>query len=223
MNIIIATGTGCGVIANGGDFLIRVAILAGGMAMRVGLRQVIGALPDVDVVADTDQVTRIAPADVWVLASANLLPESDLLPEGGDVPPALLLLSNDPADASQLVKFPLWGILPLETGEPELAAAIRALAEGLCVGAPALLGEILLSRPRNETGPDDPAIQPLTGRDLEVLQLAAEGMANKQIALSLGISDHTVKFHLSSIFTKLGVTSRTEAVRTGVRRGLVML
>jgi DNA-binding NarL/FixJ family response regulator len=56
-----------------------------------------------------------------------------------------------------------------------------------------------------------------------VLQLTAQGLANKQIAASLEISENTVKFHLSSLYAKLGATSRTEAVRAGARRGLVVL
>ena len=64
---------------------------------------------------------------------------------------------------------------------------------------------------------------PLTSRELEVLQALAQGLANKQIALALGISDHTVKFHVSAIYSKLGVTNRTEAVRVGIQRGLVVI
>jgi DNA-binding NarL/FixJ family response regulator len=70
---------------------------------------------------------------------------------------------------------------------------------------------------------EDQLIEPLTERELEVLQQLAQGLANKQIALSLGISEHTVKFHISGIYSKLGATNRTEAVRLGVRRGLVVL
>ncbi len=62
-----------------------------------------------------------------------------------------------------------------------------------------------------------------TERELQVLELLAQGLANKQIALALGISEHTVKFHLSGIYTKLGASSRTEAVRLGVRQGLILL
>jgi NarL family two-component system response regulator YdfI len=55
------------------------------------------------------------------------------------------------------------------------------------------------------------------------LQLLAQGLANKQIAISLGISEHTVKFHVSSLYAKLGATNRTEAVRLGIQSGLVLL
>jgi DNA-binding NarL/FixJ family response regulator len=64
---------------------------------------------------------------------------------------------------------------------------------------------------------------PLTNRERQVLQLAAEGLPNKEIAARLQLSEHTVKFHLSSLYSKLGVSSRTEAVRTGTRQGWVIL
>jgi len=60
-------------------------------------------------------------------------------------------------------------------------------------------------------------------REIEVLRLMAEGYGNKEIASRLGISDHTVKFHISSILAKLGASSRTEAVTQGIRMGLVLL
>ncbi len=68
-----------------------------------------------------------------------------------------------------------------------------------------------------------PLYEALTPRELEVLEALAEGMPNRAIALRLGISEHTVKFHVSSIFGKLGAGNRTEAVRCGVRRGLITL
>ena len=64
---------------------------------------------------------------------------------------------------------------------------------------------------------------PLTDRESEVLGLLSKGLANKQIAAALGISEHTVKFHVSSIYTKLNVTNRTEAVREGLRGGWIAL
>jgi DNA-binding NarL/FixJ family response regulator len=64
---------------------------------------------------------------------------------------------------------------------------------------------------------------PLTERESEVLGLLSRGLANKQIAVELGISEHTVKFHVSSIYQKLNVTNRTEAVRAGLRGGWIAL
>jgi DNA-binding CsgD family transcriptional regulator len=69
----------------------------------------------------------------------------------------------------------------------------------------------------------DASQQALTPREIEVLNMLAEGLANKTIAWRLGISEHTVKFHLSSIFTKLNASSRTEAVTLAIRQGLIMV
>lgn len=70
---------------------------------------------------------------------------------------------------------------------------------------------------------DDPLVKPLTRREMQVLELVADGLPNKGIAVSLGISDETVKFHLGSVFGKLGASNRTDAVRQALRRGLVPL
>ena len=70
---------------------------------------------------------------------------------------------------------------------------------------------------------DGPPVEPLTGRETQVLELLAEGLPNKAIAVELGISDQTVKFHVASIGGKLGVANRTEAVRRALRRGLITL
>ena len=104
-------------------------------------------------------------------------------------------------------------MLPVNASEDELGAAVRALGEGLWVGAPALLRNLLRRPSVVEVSDTEPLTDPLTGREIEVLQMMASGLANKQIAISLGISEHTVKFHLSSLYAKFGVTSRTEAVR----------
>jgi DNA-binding NarL/FixJ family response regulator len=70
---------------------------------------------------------------------------------------------------------------------------------------------------------DEKLVEPLTPRETQVLELVADGLANKAIAVSLGISDETVKFHLGSVFGKLGASNRTDAVRQALRRGLVPL
>jgi two-component system, NarL family, nitrate/nitrite response regulator NarL len=70
---------------------------------------------------------------------------------------------------------------------------------------------------------DDMALEPLTARELEVLARLADGLSNKAIAARLGISDETVKFHLSAIFGKLGASNRTDAVRQALRKGLIEL
>jgi DNA-binding NarL/FixJ family response regulator len=160
---------------------------------------------------------------------------------------AVLLLSSSPAEALGLATQPLrgWGWLTLEASAEELQTAVQALHLGLVAGGPGLIAAALSPTNRLPTNglpadgslaipPPDRAqplmqslsagpFQTLTERETQVLQLLARGLANKQIALELGISEHTVKFHISSIYGKLGAASRTEAVRAGVQRGLVTL
>ena len=94
--------------------------------------------------------------------------------------------------------------LPLSLSPAQLGAAIRAVAVGLRVTLP--------------QASDDPMLTP---RELEILACLGEGMSNKAVARLLGISAHTVKFHLEAVFTKLAAGSRAEAVAKGLRRGLI--
>lgn len=120
-------------------------------------------------------------------------------------------------------KTQVWGVLSLNTTEEELMAGIRGVGEGLWVGVPSLV-KSLMRLPKGENVSGEESLQePLTSREQEVLEKMAEGLANKQIALSLSISEHTVKFHLSSLYAKLGVASRTEAVKRGIELGLISL
>jgi DNA-binding NarL/FixJ family response regulator len=109
------------------------------------------------------------------------------------------------------------GVVLRDVGATRLAAAVRAVAEGLMV-LDAVAAESVL-RPR----PVPPAaVEHLTPREQEVLQLLAQGLSNKLIAGRLGISDHTVKFHVNAILGKLGAQSRTEAIAQAARLGLVL-
>jgi len=104
-------------------------------------------------------------------------------------------------------------------GEAPTIGAARADdvdADGYLIAAPD-------GRPLADEGDADVAEEPLTRREVDVLELLAEGLPNKAIALRLGISDQTVKFHVSSICGKLGAANRTDAVRRAVRRGIVTL
>lgn len=198
--------------------MIRVTILAPGLALRIGLREVLRGLPDVEILAESGLAQGLPAADVLVLTSADFIEE--LVEEQS---PALLLLTSDPDEAARLSGLPVWGVLPADASAEELSAALHALAEGLCVGSPALFQRLLEQHRLPMPEEAEQIIDPLTERERQVLQLTAQGLANKQIASSLEISENTVKFHLSSLYAKLGVTSRTEAVRTGARRGWVVL
>ena len=130
----------------------------------------------------------------------------------------------------------------LETSGPDVVGEFNSLAEAHDAGiaADAFLvatfdGQVRLKpdptpfiddvrlRPETMLIDDAPDVETLTPREIEVLELVAEGLQNKAIAARLGISDQTVKFHLTSISGKLGAANRTDAVRRAVRRGLITL
>lgn len=207
--------------------MIRLFLLAPTPALRSGLRAMLGADERMEVVAEAgslDELSDLAAVDVLVMAGdAYALNDLRAPLENAEPPPALVLLSEEPAAARGLAALPLraWGLLPLEAGEEELLAAVFAVHEGLLAAAPALVQPLFGPAPVAEETVE--LAEALTEREGQVLQLLAQGFPNKQLALQLGISEHTVKFHVSSIYAKLGVTNRTEAVRRGVRLGLVVL
>jgi len=109
-------------------------------------------------------------------------------------------------------------VLPRDAGDEQIIAAMMAVSAGLVVMHPSQE----VPAPVRSTGREDaPQTEALTARETEVLGMIAEGLANKAIARRLGISDHTVKFHVGSILGKLDAESRTEAVTLGVRQGLI--
>jgi DNA-binding NarL/FixJ family response regulator len=214
--------------------LIQVAITASTPALLAGLRHILSSA-DILVICESlrleDLDACLEDIDVLVLGYEE---DQEILQRFFDemtfarAPAVLLLGLQDPA-ALDLFKslFPVFGWLPLEATPGELAATVRALDEGLGVFHPNILNE-LLEQTYHESHPDRSRLnhdlrEELTPRELQVLQLLAEGLANKQIAVNLGISENTIKFHVSSIFGKLGVNNRLEAVRAGVRQGLIIL
>ena len=191
--------------------MIRVLLNVSSPALRAGLRALLSSDNTIKIINDV--LDEESEADV-VITSASHVSFSNR--EVSDTSAAAtLLLSDDPLNVREMRRFSrVWGILPTESSAEELTAAIHALSQGLIVGTSTLLFE-------SENEPLSHG--PLTDRESEVLGLVAKGLANKQIALALGISEHTVKFHVSSIYTKLNVTNRTEAVREGLRGGWVAL
>ena len=191
--------------------MIRVLLNISSPAMRAGLRSLLSLDRAIKVMSDS--LDDDSEADV-VVTSASRVSFSDL-ETGSGSPAGVLLLSDDQPNVEELKRsYRVWGVLPTESTAEELIAAIHALSQGLIVGTPTLL---------LESGNEPFERGPLTERESEVLGLLSKGLANKQIALTLGISEHTVKFHVSSIYTKLNVTNRTEAVREGLRGGWIAL
>jgi DNA-binding CsgD family transcriptional regulator len=112
-------------------------------------------------------------------------------------------------------------VLPVSASLPEISAAIEAAAQDLTVlTADQASRWIPVNEPHLET--ENP-VEHLTARELQVLRMLADGTANKDIAMALAISEHTVKFHVAQIFAKLNAGSRTEAVAIGIRRGLIAI
>jgi len=106
----------------------------------------------------------------------------------------------------------------------EFPTLVAASASDLAADAIVLASEAALAPTRaRRAGADNPPDEPLTPREVQVLELLAEGLPNKAIALRMGISDQTVKFHVAAIAGKLGAANRTDAVRRAVRRGLISL
>jgi DNA-binding NarL/FixJ family response regulator len=204
--------------------MIRVAIVAPSLAVRAGLRALLDAGDAIQVIAEAAGLVDLASlppeTGVLVLASGRVdgaeLSQALSPAQGAGV---LLLFEDEPLETQVLpwLGGRAWGLLPLDSSAEELQAAVRAIHEGLLVGVPALLEPLLGRLLRTENAPAEVQVEALTGREAEVLQLLAQGLANKQIAVSLGISEHTVKFHVSAIYAKLGATSRTEAVRWGAQ------
>jgi DNA-binding NarL/FixJ family response regulator len=139
--------------------------------------------------------------------------------------PAMILLADDPhlAWTAQALRAGVRAILSRNSTTEEILAAIQSAAAGLVVLQPDSLNSLLPIRPPAPRSLHASSDQGLTQREMEVLGRMAEGPANKSIASRLGISQHTVKFHIRSILTKLHASSRTEAVTLGIRQGLIML
>jgi two-component system nitrate/nitrite response regulator NarL len=134
-----------------------------------------------------------------------------LLPEG-----------SAPLPGQEVLRGRVWGALPLDADDDMLAAAIRALYQGLLVSVPGLRAQETPFTRRPDGDPaDEEDFEALTPREAEILQQMTLGLTNKQIALALGISEHTVKYHISSVYAKLKAMNRAEAVSKGARLGII--
>lgn len=206
------------------DSPIRVLIAAPTPALRAGLRAL---LTNATIAVIGEVASLAAPQGSGserpevVVAAEGALPGS-LRASGDEAWPAVVVLAGDDRPLALLRSLPLagWGIVAPDATAGELLAAVAAAHQGLIVLPPVLLTR--LSSTRVALPPDD-LVDQLTPRELEVLALLSQGQPNKLIARLLQISEHTVKFHVSSIFAKLGASSRTDAVSRAARLGLISL
>ena len=194
--------------------MIRVAVAARSSVIRAGLETIVRSCPSLELAGALD-LTLIQAVDLQ--ADVLLLDAGDFPPDHISLPIVLLVEPSGAPNAA--LQLGARGLLVADSTPDEIERAIQAVAAGLIVISPSVLpGLIPEARPVVE-----PLAEPLSDRELEVLELIVEGLSNKLIAHRLGISEHTVKTHVASILSKLGTTSRTEAVSQAIRRGLVML
>ena len=227
--------------------MIRVLVVATSSLVRAGLSSVLTTNPELTLVSssasDLDslatEIEQLQP-DVVLLVLISKKDSDYFTDRSNDesgwekllnsqqqqYPSAIIVITDelDSIDLAAGLRSGVRAILPQSSTESEILATVEAVASGLVVLHPDVV-EYLLP-PKEGSLRENVLVNPvqtLTPREIEVLQMLGSGLGNKAIAKRLNISEHTVKFHLSSIFQKLGVSTRTEAVTVGVRLGLIML
>jgi DNA-binding NarL/FixJ family response regulator len=208
-----------------GGGAIRVAVVASSAVRRAGLESIVRGHAEFHLAGSFGAVVSLvsfargAELDVIVIDSDSI---RDLLLEStSDAAIVLLTEVSDARSISRLLRSGVRAILSRESDPDDVLSAIYTAYDGL----------VLLSTPAAESLAavygDHPLereaelSEEITSRETDVLRMLAEGLVNKDIAARLGISEHTVKFHISSILDKLGAATRTEAVTLGIRRGLI--
>ena len=208
-----------------GGGAIRIAVAATSAVRRAGLESIIRSHAEFQLAGSFGTVASLAPfarsteLDVIVIDSNSI---QDLLLEPTSEAAIVLLTEvSDARSISRLLRSGVRAILSRESEPDDVVSAIFAVHDGL----------VLLSMPTAESlaavfgdqplEVEDELSEEITSRETDVLRMLAEGLVNKDIAARLTISEHTVKFHISSILDKLGASTRTEAVTQGIRRGLI--
>lgn len=193
--------------------MISVLIAASSPVSRAGLKSMVEEMPGCVVAGSVnpgelvEHALDLHPdAILWQIA-----PDEDAAPLRALQRQNLILLTSNAS--LELIRAGAHGVLPLDASAGQIEIALQAAVAGLAVFAPQHLDS-----------PGTPRMpSALTARETEVLRMIAEGLANKEVAWRLGISEHTVKFHVSALLGKLGAGSRAEAVGTGIRQGVIML
>ena len=209
--------------------MIRTVVAASSDVARAGIASIVSSIEGVEVVgqaSDVDELSRLVRAsspDAVLVDIGNR--DEDLshfveAPGQTEHDVRVVVLSDEAPD------FPpdgrrteAWALLPRRSGAAEIDAALRAVMAGLVVMHPGVFERT--AQPSAVRAAHEVSV--LTPREIEVLRMLAAGLPNKSIAKRLGVSAHTVKFHVGSIMTKLHASSRTEAVTDGIRRGLIFV
>ncbi|MCH8345873.1 MAG: response regulator transcription factor [Chloroflexi bacterium] len=212
---------------------IRIVIADDHALVREGTRQILEDHPGLVVAGEAQDgeeavamVARLQPDVVLMdisMPKLNGIDATRIIKKESPATSVLILTAyDDDQYIFALLDAGAAGYLLKNVRGEELAQAVRAVAEGESVLHPAIAAKVFKRYTRSDQAVDD-EIEPLTNRESEVLAIAARGLSNKMIARELSLSDRTVQVHLSNIFGKLGVASRTEAVITALQRGLLHL
>jgi DNA-binding NarL/FixJ family response regulator len=205
--------------------MIRVLVVSPYPTVRAGLRALVEEpgdlqVADAELLSNSATLTSVPAADVALVdGEVGAAAVSSLAASRPDL--AIVVLGGElPGDLG--ARRAARGYLRRDASAEEVLAAVRTVANGLTVVDPTRLPELLPAAERARAASNGVG-ETLTPREMEVLQLIADGLPNKTIATQLGISEHTAKFHVSSVLAKLNALSRTEAVSTAARRGLLVL
>jgi NarL family two-component system response regulator YdfI len=198
----------------------RVLVLAPSPVARAGLEALLRGTGSVEIQGSVANWAEYSGEDPDViLADWESGEELSIEIADGSPEAAWVVIADDPglSGIAEALRSGIRAVLPRRSTASQILAAIEAAAAGFVVLQPGDLDGLLVN-------PHPASLaEPLTPREVEVLGMLAEGQSNKSIAHRLGISEHTVKFHVTSIMGKLNAGSRTEAVTQGIRRGLIML
>jgi DNA-binding NarL/FixJ family response regulator len=206
---------------------IRLIIVDDHPVVRTGLQGMLAGQPDLEVVGEAttgaEAVEMVAQLQPNVVLMDLQMPEMDGVTATAEIKSrypethVLILTTYDTdADILRAVEAGATGYLLKDAPREELFHAVRAAAQGKTVLAPTVATR-LLEQMR------EPAQETLSGREVQVLTLVADGASNKEIGRKLHVSEATVKSHLLHIFDKLGVADRTAAVTTALKRGILRL
>ena len=212
---------------------IKVAIVDDHQLVRQGLAALVGSMPGIVVVGEAGagaagvELIRSVDPDVAlvdlsmpVLDGLGVL--SRLRQSGARAKVVLVTTFDDEQAMLKATALGAHGFLLKDLGRGDLEAAIKAVHAGERVFRPTVTSTIRdIVRPRRRDADRSAPVPALTGRELEVLRLLAGGLGNKQIAYALGLSEGTVKNHVSVILDKLHAADRTRAVLKAIERGLV--
>lgn len=205
---------------------ISLLVIADDTLARSGLAAELSGVPGMAVVAKMPSLDVAAAIDayqpdaiVWDVGRDSAADASRIVGLVDEGPPIVALVQRENG-LRGLAGLDVAGVVYRDASAERIAAAVVAATQGLVIVEPELSASLSGGA---SASPRDEAERGLTAREMQVLRLIADGSSNKAIAYDLDISEHTVKFHVNSIMSKLGVHSRTEAVMNATRSGLLPL